>query len=115
MGEQFEKFQMKNTFLNRVSAERKVLRVVNKSVPRALQLTGLSSAAIGLWRGKIGFDRTHSIYPVLVNLAEGCQRLSDRSNETFLPLENQDAEAIERELKNLECEIGKLSGRLAGA
>ncbi len=45
---------MKNTFLNRVSAERKVLKVVNTLFPGNLQLAGLSQAALRRWESAVG-------------------------------------------------------------
>ena len=98
---------MKNTFLNRVSAERRVLSVVNESLPRNQQLTGLSSAAISRWRAVVGLDRTSSVNHILVAVAEQCQRLSDRSNETFMPIEKADNEKIEIQLVVLERELDR--------
>ena len=96
---------MTNTFLNRVSAERRVLSVVNGRLSRAYQLTGLSRAAISRWRASVGLDRTASINPILLSVAEQCQRLSDRSNETFLPLEQLEVDSIERQLIELNKEL----------
>ncbi|MHB1494019.1 MAG: hypothetical protein ACYCUY_01025 [Acidithiobacillus sp.] len=96
---------MTNTFLNRVSAERRVLSVVNGRLSRAYQLTGLSRAAISRWRASVGLDRTASINPILLSVAEQCQRLSDRSNETFLPLEQLEVDRIERQLIELNKEL----------
>ncbi len=96
---------MMNTFLNRVSAERRVLSVINERWPRAHQLTGLSSAAISRWRASVGHDRTASINPILLSVAEQCQRLSDRSNETFLPIEQLEVDSIERKLDELKSEL----------
>lgn len=98
---------MKNTFLNRVSAERRVLSVVNRRVSRTYQLTGLSRAAISRWCASVGLERTASINPILHSLAELCQRLSDRSNETFLKVEQHDAAKIEHRLIDLQCELEK--------
>jgi len=96
---------MTNTFLNRVSAERRVLAVVNERMARAHQLTGLSNAAISQWRANVGLERTTSVHPILVCVAEHCQRLSDRSHETFLPLEASQSEEIERQIDELRQEI----------
>lgn len=98
---------MTNTFLNRVSAERRVLSVVNRKLSRANQLTGLSKAAISRWCTKVGLERTASINPILLSLAEMCQRLSDRSNETFLQIEQHEAASIEWQLVELEKELEK--------
>jgi hypothetical protein len=89
---------MTNSFLNRVSAERRVLAVVNAKLPKECRLTGLSSAAISQWREKAGSERASSITPTLISLAEKCQTLSDRSQETFKPLDKTHSELIEKEL-----------------
>lgn len=96
---------MTNTFLNRVSAERRVLSVVNGRFSRADQLTGLSRAAIARWCANVGLERTVSIKPLLLSLSEKCQRLSDRSNETFLQIEQHAGASIERQLVELEGEL----------
>ena len=98
---------MNNTFITRVSAERRVLSIVNERLPHAHQLTGLSNAAISRWRACVGFDRTASICPILLSVAEQCQRLSDRSNETFLPIEELEAESVDRHLTELKKVLGK--------
>ena len=98
---------MTNTFLNRVSAERRVLSVVNECFSPEQELAGLSQAAISRWQTTVGFDRTSSILPLLISLAEQCQRLSDRSNETFIPIERIQAERIEEQLVVLQFEMQK--------
>ena len=96
---------MKNTFLNRVSAERRVLSVVNGFLPGTQQLTGLSGAAISRWRAVVGLEKTNSVRPILIAVAEQCQRLSDRSNETFMPIEKADSEKFEEQLIKLHREM----------
>jgi hypothetical protein len=96
---------MTNTFLNRVSAERRVLSVVNGKFSGAYQLTGLSMAAISKWRSIVGLNRTVSINLILLSLAEKCQRLSDRSNETFSSLEQDEYDSLDRQLKELRHEL----------
>ena len=98
---------MTNTFLNRVTAERRVLTVVNTQLSSDYQLTGLSSAAITRWRTIIGLEKTRTVYSILVNLAEHCQRLSDRSNETFMPIESENSAKIESQLIMLKQELGR--------
>jgi hypothetical protein len=98
---------MKNTFLNKVSAERRVLSVVNESLSRSQQLTGLSTAAISRWRAIVGLERTRSVSHILVVIAEQCQRLSDRSNETFMPIEEADSEKITKQLLVLKREFDR--------
>ena len=98
---------MTNMFLNRVSAERRALAVVNAESTHADQLTGLSRAAILQWRAKVGIERTSTIHPILFRVAELCQRLSDRSHETFLPLEASQSEDIDAHIQRLQQEITK--------
>ncbi len=98
---------MTNTFLNRVTAERRVLSVVNAQLPSNYQLTGLSSAAIVRWRTIIGLEKTSTVYSILLDLAEHCQRLSDRSNETFMPIEKENSAKIESQLVILKQELDR--------
>jgi hypothetical protein len=98
---------MKNTFLNRVSAERKVLEVVNTLFPGNLQLAGLSQAALLRWESVAGQSRVANVLPILMDLAERCQRLSDRSNETFMPVEKEQANKIADQLEVLALELSK--------
>ena len=98
---------MTNTFLNRVAAERRVLAVVNSQLPSNYQLTGLSSAAITHWRTIVGLEKTSAVYSILVDLAEQCQRLSDRSNETFMPIEKENSVKIESQLVILKQELDR--------
>lgn len=78
---------MTNTFLNKVAAERIVLSIVNARTRGARQLTGLSSAAIQSWSQRLGAVNSNAITGNLLVLAELCQCLSDRSHETFQPLD----------------------------
>lgn len=96
---------MKNTFLNRVTAERRVLSVVNSRLEKNQQLTGLSKEAISRWSSDIGLSRCSTVNRLLINLAENCQRLSDRSNETFTPISKADTEKIKSQLVDLEKEM----------
>jgi hypothetical protein len=98
---------MSNTFLNRVSAERKVLTVVNRIFTGSQQLAGLSQAAISRWQSVVGQNRVEGILPLLTDLAEQCQRLSDRSNETFMTVEEAQAARIEKQLEILSRELRK--------
>lgn len=102
---------MKNTFLNRVSAERRVLALVNAKLSSKEQLAGLSQAAIHQWRVLAGLNNESPIISILTTLAKNCQRLSDRSNETFLPLDKTASEKIEKQLSVLKRELeGRLNG-----
>lgn len=96
---------MTNTFLNRVSAERRVLTLVNKYFFGVEELAGLSRAAILRWQATISFHSDSRVVPLLFDLAEQCQRLSDRSNETFMPLEKAQAQKIEEQLGELKLEL----------
>ncbi|MCF5718886.1 hypothetical protein K3H30_14375 [Aeromonas veronii] len=96
---------MKNTFLNRVSAERKVLKIVNTLFSGNLQLAGLSQAALLRWESAVGKNRVANVLPLLTDLAEQCQRLSDRSNETFMPIEEMQAIKIAEQLEVLALEL----------
>jgi hypothetical protein len=98
---------MKNTFLNRVAAEREVLKVVNTLFPGNLQLAGLSQAALRRWESAVGQSRVGNVLPLLMDLAEQCQRLSDRSNETFLPIEKEQAIKINEQLEVLALELSR--------
>ena len=98
---------MKNTFLNRVSAERKVLKAVNAVFSGNRQLAGLSQAALLRWESVVGQSRVATILPLLTDLAEQCQRLSDRSNETFMPVEREQATKISETLEVLTLELSK--------
>lgn len=98
---------MTNTFLNRVSAERRVLTAVNRNFSGPQQLAGLSQAALFRWQSAVGQNRVDGILPLLTDLAEQCQRLSDRSNETFMPVEEAQAVRIEEQLDVLRRELSK--------
>ena len=99
---------MTNSFLNKVTAERRVLSVVNAKTSGNKQLTGLSSAAIEMWRVKVGTEATKDIVEPLVTLADLCQLLSDRSHETFQPLDPSFAAEIESNLCILRAAIAQL-------
>jgi hypothetical protein len=98
-----------NTFLNKVDAEREVLRIVNQVTTRRRQLAGLSAGAISNWqtRNDIPFD--HDCIPLLLELADVCQTLSDRSNENFLPLPKGKNDAIHEGIKTLRNMIDGLA------
>ncbi len=66
-------------------------------------------AAISKWRSVVGVERTGAVYPILVAVAEQCQRLSDRSNETFSKLEKEDIADILANLDILKVELDKFS------
>ncbi len=75
---------MKNTFLNRVSAERKVLKIVNTLFSGNLQLAGLSQAALLRWESAVGKNRVANVLPLLTDLAEHCQRFVIGRDESLV-------------------------------
>jgi hypothetical protein len=99
---------MTNTFLNKVTAERSVLSVVNERTSGKRQLTGLSSAAIELWRRKVGTEATKDVVGPLATLADLCQCLSDKSHETFQPLDPSFVAKIESHLCTLRVMVARL-------
>lgn len=99
---------MTNSFLNKVSAERRVLSVVNARTSGQLQLTGLSSAAIEMWRRKVGSELTADVVTPLTLLADLCQLLSDRSHETFQPIDTSLSEKIESHICILREAIARM-------
>lgn len=78
---------MRNTFFNKVAAERAVLRIVNAHTSGSRQLSGLSSGAIDNWQRSSNITYNQVIVDELKNISDLCQRLSDRSHETFSPLD----------------------------
>jgi hypothetical protein len=94
-----------NSFLNKVSAERRVLSLVNARFRGKDQLAGLSEASINLWQRNVGGQVSKDIVEPLLALAEVCQCLSDRSHESFRPLNP----AVE---DRLESTIGALYAAL---
>jgi hypothetical protein len=102
MDRRTKEIKLQNTFLNRVSAERRVLSKINSYTTNGQQLTGLSRAAIAQWQSRGGIDSSSPIIHILKSVAEACQRLSDRSNETFSPVEASDAKEIEKQIATLE-------------
>jgi len=85
-----------NSFLNKVTAERRVLALVNRRFPASRQLPGLSAAAISQWRIKVGADASDRLVEALLLLGKTCQSLSDRSHESFRALTPE----VERELES---------------
>lgn len=98
---------MKNTFLNKVEAERKVLSIVNKYTNRKFQLAGLSSAAIEEWERRLSITPRDCVKKIR-ELALICQSLSDRSHETFLPIDADISSQLESMCLKLD-ELFKIS------
>ena len=90
-----------NTFVNKVAAERAVLGVVNSRMPRNRELAGLSWASIESWQGALGYPAADPVVQELKQVSDLCQRLSDRSHETFEPIEPALATAISLHLETL--------------
>jgi hypothetical protein len=97
---------MTNTFVRKVQAERKVLRVVNSLGDGPAQLACLSSAAIEAWRRKSACPNASLIGARLVRIADLCHRLSDRSHEHFNPIDPMLMAESDRELLELRGECG---------
>ena len=93
---------MKNTFLNKVAAERAVLRIVNAHTSGVRQLAGLSWVAIDAWQRAIGTIGSQPLVDELKTISDLCQRLSDRSHETFQPLDPAVAQLINSRIQSLE-------------
>jgi hypothetical protein len=72
-----------NSFLRKVEAERQVLSIVNHHTKGKGQLTGLSNASIKNWCSFHGIEENNQVLISLLNLADLCNSLSDRSNENF--------------------------------
>lgn len=99
---------MTNSFLNKVTVERRVLAVVNARTAGSRQLMGLSSAAIDLWRRKVGSDVTADVITPLIVLADLCKLLSDRSHETFQPIDSSLSEKIESHMSILRNAVARI-------
>lgn len=78
---------MKNTFVNKVAAERAVLGIVNAHTQGPRQLTGLSWVAIDAWQRSTGPIVDEKLIIELKKISDLCQSLSDRSHETFTKLD----------------------------
>lgn len=99
---------MPNSFLNKVSAERRVLSVINARFRGDKQLAGLSKSAIDLWQRTVGAQVTGEVIETLIALADMCQSLSDRSHESFRPLKRDVEERLEAALLTLNTAIHQL-------
>jgi hypothetical protein len=87
---------MKNTFLNKVMAERAVLSIVNNYTSGGKQLSGLSWIAIDAWQRANGSVGTNPVINELKEISDLCQRLSD-------PSLNEGIESRMRSLKQMLC------------
>lgn len=96
---------MTNTFISKVLAERQVLEIVNRTYSGDLQLPGLSSAAIESWRSKVGLPAIHPLIESLIALGILTQTLSNRSNESFTPLNPGAEQEINRRMVELKFQV----------
>ena len=96
---------MTNTFINKVLAERQVLEIVNHAYPGELQLSGLSLSALESWLGKVALPTSHPLIVSLVTLGKLTQTLSNRSNESFTPLDPSAEPEIRRRIAELPAKV----------
>lgn len=90
-----------NSFVNKVTAERAILKVVNSYTNKNSQLTGLSWIAIEDWQRCNAVPPNSSIVIGLKELSDLCQVLSDRSQETFDPLDENVVKQVMARLEKL--------------
>jgi len=100
---------MKNTFQSKVTAERAVLKVVNTYTSGGKQLGGLSLVAIDAWQRTSGAIGTSDVVRDLKEISDLCQRLSDRSHETFESLDDSLAEPIEVRIRALDQKLSAVT------
>ena len=96
---------MVNSFMSKVAAERRVLSIVNARFRGTEQLAGLSKPAIDLWQRTVGGQATEQMVAALLVLAELCQSLSDRSHESFKPLNPAVGRALDAALVALNAVV----------
>lgn len=92
---------MRNTFINKVAVEREILRSVNMYTRGPQQLAGLSWSAIEKWQRSASMPKIELVVSQLKDLSDLCQRLSDRSHETFGPLDPDLYEVIKLRIAQL--------------
>lgn len=102
---------MTNTFINKVDAERSVLKLVNRWTPGPQQLAGLTATAINDWQRRLGADALDEVSSELKAVGDICQRLSDRSHETFEPLNPVLDDAINEGLQRLRAALDRVFAR----
>ena len=96
---------MANSFMSKVAAERRALSIVNARFRGAEQLAGLSKSAIELWQRTVGGQAVEQVVATLIVLAELCQSLSDRSHESFKPLNPAVEQALDAALIALNAAV----------
>ena len=98
-----------NTFLSKVDAEREVLRVVNQIMRTGNQLAGLSARSIAAWQSRSGIAYDDPCIRLLLDLADDCQTLSNRSNENFLPLPEKKTQEINGRIAALRRTLSRVT------
>lgn len=101
---------MANTFLSKVVAERAALGVINRAFSGNRQLSGLSLPAIEYWRSKIPFPADHHLIQTLMRIAALAQTLSNKSNESFVPLTPEVTTTLDRLMEQLAEQVKALYG-----
>lgn len=94
-----------NSFVNKVTAERAVLKVINEITSNEKQLCGLSTVAIEAWVLANARSSCDPLATELRELSGLCQRLSDRSHETFDPLDETIAVAVTARVEGLSKKL----------
>ena len=105
MGRFDREHSLTNTFINKVLAERQVLKIVNSAFPSRLQLAGLSASALEAWRTKASLPTDHSLIESLIRLGTLIQTLSNRSNESFNPIDPSAEPEICRMMTELPSKV----------
>lgn len=67
-------------FLNRITVQRKVIKLINNSASK-FQLSGLSSNAIAQWKMENNIDDNNPIYKLLLSISSKLFFLSNKSQE----------------------------------
>lgn len=96
---------MTNTFISKVLAERQILEIVNRAYSGEFQLPGLSSSALECWCNKVALPASHPLIESLVTLGMLTQTLSNRSNESFTPLDPSAEPEIRRMIADLPSKV----------
>ena len=108
MGQRSTEINLNNSFLNKVTAERRALVIVNARFVGVRQLAGLSSAAIRNWQAKVSASGSDRVVAALLVLGEICQSLSNRSNESFTPLNPDIENRLESAMSELRIAISEV-------
>lgn len=92
---------MKNTFLDKIKMERKVLKVINQASSSGAMLHGLSKPAIESWKKRSNLSNVHEITNLLLEISTKCSLLSHRSGELRPEATPEKFAEIENEIKKL--------------